>query len=51
MLTTQMVDPADLARGSLMTVGIAQDGKWLTWHLAGVPEPPPGSPGAAAQAN
>jgi len=51
MLTAQMLDPADVTRGHLLTVGVTQDGRWLTWHLPGVPEPPPGSPGAAAQAN
>jgi hypothetical protein len=51
MLTCQMVDPAEVARGQLLTVGVAEGGRWLSWHLAGVPEPPPGSPGAAALAN
>ena len=45
------IGPDDLAPGKLLHVGLARDGRWLTWDLPVPPEPVPGTPGQRAARN
>jgi hypothetical protein len=45
------IGPDDLAPGKLLHVGLARDGRWLTWDLPTPPEPVPGTPGQRAARN
>jgi hypothetical protein len=44
LIAAAAADPAAFAHGTIMVnVGVAQDGRWLTWELASPREPVPGT--------